>query len=175
MILSPVGEKYIGITTRSFRLRMTRHLSQARFGSKTKIAGAFREHGRLMRMIPLLISADREYLLSLEPEVIRVFSPELNMAPGGRRFPRSTRGRVRPQCERDKISAALHTRVISEETRNRLSNSAKRRGPNRMRPISIAGVQYCSGAEVARAYRLSEHAVWNRVKSSNYPEWVYGR
>ena len=113
------GKKYIGITAHSISERVSAHRSQAaRKSSNLLVHKAWRKYGE--PTVTVLAEIPREQLAEAEIAAIR---EHRTMRPHG--YNSSEGGFIPTQEHILKISKLSRTRVFSEETRKKMSDSAK--------------------------------------------------
>jgi len=120
----PSGKFYIGMTIKSMRRRLWRHVAHANAGSQTQVARAIRKYGRgSITATPLIVCSDLSTLRLLEERVIKTFDAvtkgynihtKWNDAP-------DTTGYRHTEEARQRIASAQKGRVRSAETRARMA------------------------------------------------------
>lgn len=90
MLKFPDESRYIGVTLAGFDNRTRNHWSAARSGKSQPVCAAIRKFGSF-EMVPLVVSNDMEYLLTLEKKAIIAFDtlyPQgLNLSEKGTKAP----------------------------------------------------------------------------------------
>ena len=113
------GKKYIGITSQSIRERMNSHRSQAaRKSSNLLVHKAWRKYGE--PTVTVLAEMPKEQLADAE---IAAIKDHQTMRPHG--YNSSEGGFIPTQEHILKISKSSRNRLFSEETRKKMSDSAK--------------------------------------------------
>ena len=118
------GKRYIGSTTKSFRIRWRSHLSKLKCSSHENpyLQNAYNKYGEDILVFSILETTDiRENCLLLEQKWIDSLKPEYNICPTagnclGRKFTKETKL---------KMSNAWRGRKVSEETKKRISEALK--------------------------------------------------
>jgi len=116
----PSDKFYIGMTTKSMKRRLWRHVAHANAGSQTQVARAIRKYGKeSITATPLIVCSDLSTLRLLEERVIKAFDAVTN---GYNINPKwnhttDTTGYCHTKKARQRIAAAQKGRVRSAETR----------------------------------------------------------
>lgn len=140
------GKQYVGITTRGYRARWTRHVVDARNGSQTAFHKAIRKHGSDAFQLAVLCKPQTlERLKQAEVwaiEKLNTLAPRgYNLTRGGdgtfgavmpeswhefkRSLSVSMRGRKMPREAVEKAAASRRGRPLSEEHRKKLSEAKR--------------------------------------------------
>lgn len=122
----PNGKSYIGITSKSAEQRFAVHRYQTKGARRHAIYEALRKHGARNAVLKTLVIADHDYLCSLEPRAIEVFSTKVpdgyNMTDGGEGTPNPT-VETRAKIGAAHKGKAFHTTRHSAETRAMMSRN----------------------------------------------------
>lgn len=160
-IVAPNKKAYIGITTVSFRERFHAHRHLARvLPHKTLIAKAIAKYGDAMVFEPLIVSFDRNYLMSLEREAISVYD---TLAPKG--YNRSVGGEEPPV-----LDAAARAKISARHTGRKITWDCH--GGCAPCEVIVDDVVYPSIALAADAHGISRSSARVRFFSTNFPGWV---
>lgn len=147
-LTSPKGKQYIGITKRTAQQRFSEHIRRAASDRPCVVQHAINMYGSEAFKIEVLVQADWEYLLELEPKLIRLYGTKApggyNVASGGAQCDANKGRKLSPEW-RKKMSDAQTARwsKINKEDRSAIAkkahqNSDPERGArhsNRMREL----------------------------------------
>jgi group I intron endonuclease len=129
------GNIYIGQTITSLESRWASHISSAKCNKPWVICSAIRKYGKDSFIIVKIDSANcKEDLNALEIKHIKELSPQYNMCAGGGglgspttevrvKISKSSKGRKITKQQSENQSARQLGRIVSEETRLKISNA----------------------------------------------------
>lgn len=167
----PSGNFYIGMTVKSMRRRLWRHVAHANAGSQAPVARAIRKYGKEnIEAVPLVICVDLDTLRVLEERAIKVFEAVTDGYNVNSKWNQTidTTGYRHTEETRQKISDFQTGQQRSPETRARMEE-----GQTRV-PVMAEGKFYPSINEAARCFGLNPGTVFYRLNTDKYEEWYRG-
>jgi group I intron endonuclease len=175
------GQRYVGVTAQTLRKRLAEHRCKANKGGAHLLHQAIREHGwSAFRWDVIAECGDRDLLFLAEREAVDKFKTHAsrggyNMTVGGS----GVAGFSYSAESRAKLARAMRGRVVSDETRLKLSAANKGKRPTedciaaiKATPWTVERRAKLSAAKAGRptqprseATREKIRAVWRRRKA----------
>lgn len=194
------GAVYIG-STGNLRGRIAQHKSRVSRGNHPNVDFRNRVKSWDSVSIEFIPCTDLGRARKVEDSLLTFNSDNenlINIAVGqeqeplreGRVFRNDHYDKINPLGKTDEVREALSEKLKGQKrdtaTRERMSESAKRRGKNfseegiakgraiRSTPVIVDGVLYDSSRAAGRAFGLCEHTAKKRASSDKYDNWSFG-